>query len=382
MGTTVSQMPSAHNRLNGTSNGPHPVENPANPNVQGLYRDGIQPSAEWAQQQQENPETTADNTFGPGGRQNGVSSFPQTALGQSGGPMFERDDQDAVIEAATIAHQQEQRVVSHLSNAVSAVATNGTLNRNQVVQSSPSGGPVAGLGQMATGLGGVGSALTSGNQLSLEKRGPVEFNHAIGYVNKIKVGDCLIFLEFFELINCQQRFNQQPEIYKQFLEILQTYQRESKPIQDVYAQVTQLFNAAPDLLEDFKQFLPESAAQAKAQAAARQATEDATMLNNVRSEPHPTPGMQHNQSHTPRSEMKMPPVGNFAPPSAVKDNKKRKGGAGSQVPSGAPAVETTPLNVGQNNKNGNMRGNANKVRAEFTIWRILRQLGFIFLQSS
>ena len=60
----------------------------------------------------------------------------------------------------------------------------------------------------------------------------------------------------------QNRFVQQPETYKQFLDILQTYQRESKPIQDVYAQVTQLFHTAPDLLEDFKQFLPESAAQA------------------------------------------------------------------------------------------------------------------------
>ena len=92
----------------------------------------------------------------------------------------------------------------------------------------------------------------------------------------------------------------QPEIYKQFLEILQTYQKESKPIQDVYAQVTQLFNAAPDLLEDFKQFLPESAAQARAQAqaAARQATEDATMLSNVRGEPSYVAGMQNTQVHT------------------------------------------------------------------------------------
>ena len=38
---------------------------------------------------------------------------------------------------------------------------------------------------------------------------------------------------------------------------------ELKPIQDVYAQVTDHFNTAPDLLEDLKQFLPESAAQAK-----------------------------------------------------------------------------------------------------------------------
>lgn len=44
----------------------------------------------------------------------------------------------------------------------------------------------------------------------------VEFNHAINYVNKIK-----------------NRFSNDPETYKQFLEILQTYQKEQRPIQDV-----------------------------------------------------------------------------------------------------------------------------------------------------
>lgn len=126
--------------------------------------------------------------------------------------------------------------------------------------------------------------------------------------------------------------------------------------------MTQLFNAAPDLLEDFKQFLPESAAQAKAQAAARQATEDATMLSNVRGEPGYSSGMQHNQLQTPKGEMKMPPVGNFAPPlSAAKDNKKRRGGAGSQATVGAAAPDSSMVTAGQNSKNGSTRANANKV---------------------
>jgi paired amphipathic helix protein Sin3a len=86
------------------------------------------------------------------------------------------------------------------------------------------------------------------------KRPPVEFNHAINYVNKIK-----------------QRFSNEPDTYKQFLEILQTYQKEQKPIHDVsaergsvcldasahcllaslqvYAQVTLLFDNAKDLLD-------------------------------------------------------------------------------------------------------------------------------------
>lgn len=145
---------------------------------------------------------------------------------------------------------------------------------------------------------------------------------------------------------------------------MQTYQRESKPIQDVYAQVTQLFSSAPDLLEDFKQFLPESAAQAKAQAAAarqQQITEEVTMLSNVRNDPY-VAAQQHSQSQTPRNELKMPPVGNFAPPpSASKENKKRRGGAGSQTTGGATAPEANSLTIGHSIKNGNLRSNASKV---------------------
>ncbi|KAF1800657.1 hypothetical protein FB192DRAFT_1327944 [Mucor lusitanicus] len=77
-----------------------------------------------------------------------------------------------------------------------------------------------------------------------EKRSPVEFNHAINYVNKIK-----------------NRFSGDPEVYKQFLEILQTYQKDQKPIQEVYAHVQFLFNGAPDLLDEFKQFLPDITGQ-------------------------------------------------------------------------------------------------------------------------
>ncbi|KAL9544533.1 hypothetical protein MBANPS3_007578 [Mucor bainieri] len=80
------------------------------------------------------------------------------------------------------------------------------------------------------------------------RRAPVEFNHAINYVNKIK-----------------NRFSNDPETYKQFLEILQTYQKEQKPIQEVYAQVQTLFNGATDLLAEFKQFLPDTSQQQQQQ---------------------------------------------------------------------------------------------------------------------
>ena len=113
----------------------------------------------------------------------------------------------------------------------------------------------------------------------------------------------------------QNRFSSQPEIYKQFLEILQTYQRESKPIHDVYAQVTHLFNGAPDLLEDFKQFLPESAAHAKA-AREKAAAEE---LNSARGEYG-----GHNQ--TPRADHgRLPPMGQFAPTPANREGKRKRG---------------------------------------------------------
>ena len=66
---------------------------------------------------------------------------------------------------------------------------------------------------------------------------PVEFNHAINYVNKIK-----------------NRFAGQPDVYKQFLEILHTYQKDQRAIKEgqqptgrfltegeVFAQVAKLF---------------------------------------------------------------------------------------------------------------------------------------------
>ncbi|XP_052006215.1 paired amphipathic helix protein Sin3a-like isoform X2 [Xyrauchen texanus] len=97
------------------------------------------------------------------------------------------------------------------------------------------------------------SSSTAGST-PLQNNQPVEFNHAINYVNKIK-----------------NRFQGQPEVYKSFLEILHTYQKEQRnakeaggnytPVlteQEVYAQVAQLFKNQEDLLSEFGQFLPDA----------------------------------------------------------------------------------------------------------------------------
>ncbi|EMD41871.1 hypothetical protein CERSUDRAFT_42152 [Gelatoporia subvermispora B] len=98
----------------------------------------------------------------------------------------------------------------------------------------------------ASVLGNLGST-----SRTVEKAAAGEFNHAIQYLNKIKT-----------------RFADDPETYKQFLEILQTYQKEQKHLHDsqVYAQVQMLFKDAPDLMAEFKDFLPEAMPPAAQQA--------------------------------------------------------------------------------------------------------------------
>ncbi|XP_062132486.1 uncharacterized protein LOC133843102 isoform X3 [Drosophila sulfurigaster albostrigata] len=100
---------------------------------------------------------------------------------------------------------------------------------------------------------------------------PVEFNHAITYVNKIK-----------------HRYQSQPAKYKKFLEILHAYQKEQKVMkessggvgggamtqdkmlteQEVYTQVAKLFGQDEDLLREFGQFLPDATNHQSSAAAA------------------------------------------------------------------------------------------------------------------
>jgi histone deacetylase complex regulatory component SIN3 len=58
---------------------------------------------------------------------------------------------------------------------------------------------------------------------------PVEFNHAINYVNKIK-----------------NRFQGQPDVYKQFLEILHTYQKDQRAVKEGSAPKSMLTESEVD----------------------------------------------------------------------------------------------------------------------------------------
>lgn len=95
----------------------------------------------------------------------------------------------------------------------------------------------------------------------------------------------------------------------------------------MYSQVTFLFKTAPDLLEDFKQFLPESAAQAKAAERARQEAENNIMTSSLRETTgrYGSPVTSREQpAGTPGHGQRMPPVGNFAPTPASKDVKRKR----------------------------------------------------------
>uniref|UniRef100_A0A673HHI9 Paired amphipathic helix protein Sin3b n=1 Tax=Sinocyclocheilus rhinocerous TaxID=307959 RepID=A0A673HHI9_9TELE len=105
------------------------------------------------------------------------------------------------------------------------------------------------------GMAFLQSPLSS--QVGLEKSqkpSPVEFDSAISYVNKIK-----------------NRFLDNPEIYRAFLEILHTYQKEQLEVKEsrgrstggmtedeVFSKVASLFKGQEDLLAEFGQFLPDA----------------------------------------------------------------------------------------------------------------------------
>ncbi|XP_050434250.1 paired amphipathic helix protein Sin3b [Adelges cooleyi] len=145
-------------------------------------------------------------------------------------------------------------------NTTSVVMNHHHTTQNNITPTAPSSSyptqiplSVASLSQVASAIPQVSIPTTQESTNSQNQ--PVEFNHAINYVNKIK-----------------NRFQGQPEKYKRFLEILHTYQKEQKTQKDnvvqvtgktlteaeVYAQVAKLFENQEDLLAEFGQFLPDA----------------------------------------------------------------------------------------------------------------------------
>ncbi|SCU80912.1 LADA_0B10176g1_1 [Lachancea dasiensis] len=213
--------------------------------------------------------------------------------------------------------------------------------------------------------------------LATRNTGDVEFSHAISYVNKIKT-----------------RFADQPDIYKHFLEILQTYQREQKPIHEVYAQVTALFQNAPDLLDDFKKFLPDATAAHEQQMQVLQQQQQHQQLLLEQQLLHQTQlanshRFQQDQhighTHLPRQDplyqqeleqrgkhfqqslegggqfhqqqpaaaQNLPPLGSFSPPINGRESESQSIGPNNQQPAAFPA-QAHPQFSGQGTDNHNL----------------------------
>lgn len=186
----------------------------------------------------------------------------------------------------------------------------------------------------------------SGNRAALQQQAdarrpgaPVEFDYAINYVNKIKT-----------------RFANQPEIYNTFLEILQTYHRDQLRINEVYSQVTQLFADAPDLLDNFKQFLPDMSQQ-QSQQPPQMNQPPSQQMGPMNQHLPPPPQQQPQQQQIMSDNVRLPPVGNFSPPvttSGVQSPSSVAMGNAS-IHSGAmtaPPAQSTP-NRGDRKKRAN-----------------------------
>ncbi len=182
-GTTVSSMPTGFRPLNEVLNGVAVTNGNGHPGRQIFYDQASRTSnGNWQPQPH-----ASDAPFSPSGLSGGPSIFSQQPNQPHGhGSQFDSQVDQEQQAAAARAHQQEQRGVSQLQNAVTAAA-NGTNTGQAMTQASLGGTQVSPLGQALAGMNSAAAGLSQSGQVGLEKRGPVEFNHAISYVNKIKV---------------------------------------------------------------------------------------------------------------------------------------------------------------------------------------------------
>jgi histone deacetylase complex regulatory component SIN3 len=131
---------------------------------------------------------------------------------------------------------------------------------------------------------------------------PIEFDHAINYVTTIK-----------------RRFASNPEIYRKFLEILHTYQKEQRGIKDVLDEVSLLFADHADLLKEFTYFLPDAVqgmAKAQLDVAAKKAEDRARARQLANPPPRradpasaSAPGAAGQQQQPPGAGASLPPPG-------------------------------------------------------------------------
>lgn len=168
----------------------------------------------------------------------------------SPGPGVRQTDDMSQIDSRTVAMSGGTSTVKqeyHLSNAPGTVQSrmpDGPQGA-QHPQMQQGGGIHQNENAVETLAGGLGSPYAVSGQKT------IEFDQAVRYVNKIK-----------------SRFSHNELVYKRFLSILQTYQKEQRSMKEVYEQVSELFRDHEDLLNEFSHFLPEATPHAEARAIA------------------------------------------------------------------------------------------------------------------
>lgn len=150
------------------------------------YYEQTRPS--WQQApQQPGQQHGPPGSYSPGSRMMGPGMYQQEAQPAAQEHHYGYQSQEAQA-ASAMSHQQDHRGVAQLQGAASAASGMGRPGMMHV-----SGAQNASLTQPMNSLAGVGGML-QGGQADLNKRGPVEFNHAISYVNKIKVSFVILLL--------------------------------------------------------------------------------------------------------------------------------------------------------------------------------------------
>eukprot|EP00727_Mastigamoeba_balamuthi_P014452 m51a1_g9631 putative paired amphipathic helix protein sin3b (1103) ;mRNA; f:1136195-1143385 len=170
-------------------------------------------------------------------------------------------EQNPVLQAA---HAHGRMLLQHaqpsgapaaasVSAGAAAVASAGAAAAQVSAPSTPlQVGATGPMPSPATQLLQPPSAGAAQQQQSALRKTP-EIEQARNYIKKIKT-----------------RFLNQPNVYKHFLEILHSYHKEHQTIKEVYEQVAVLFRDHPDLLDEFKLFLPESPVSQDAHARRQQ----------------------------------------------------------------------------------------------------------------
>ncbi|KAG7267798.1 hypothetical protein CRUP_003217 [Coryphaenoides rupestris] len=140
--------------------------------------------------------------------------------------------------------------------ATTATTTSSAPSSSSTTAAATTPEPPSRLSLPLAGRDGQNQAsATSAASPPASEASPVEFDSAISYVNKIK-----------------NRFLDHPEIYRSFLEILHTYQKEQLEVKEgrgnrgtsgmtedeVFSKVASLFKGQEDLLAEFGQFLPDA----------------------------------------------------------------------------------------------------------------------------